>query len=197
MSRRRPWVFPDTRSPICTIPNGSRPSTTGSAKKWRRPIPASGASGTPTGAAPDAPRPPIALSNLLIGDGAARQPLRGAAVRRRARAADALAPIDARPGRPLPLQGRLRPPPRAAAAEGRRARRRRRRKTTRSSTALIAGASTATIGELAIARAGCALLDREKAAPAPARRSRPRSPNRGAEALVRRAHPRSGVSRAG
>ena len=33
--------------------------------------------------APDAPRPPVALSNLLIGDGAARQPLRRAAVRRR------------------------------------------------------------------------------------------------------------------
>ena len=37
--------------------------------------------------APDAPRPPVALSNLLIGDGAARQPVRHAAVRRRAPAA--------------------------------------------------------------------------------------------------------------
>ena len=81
--------------------------------------------------APDAPRTPVALSNLLVGMAphVSRFVTRLFQVERGPRCAPARHDS---PGRSLPLQGRFRPPPRAAAAEGRRARRRRPRKTTRS-----------------------------------------------------------------
>ena len=98
--------------------------------------------------------------------------------------AAAIAALDARPGRPVPLQGRLRPPPRAAAAEGRRAR----RGLDAEDDAVVERADRGRVArsdrELAVARAGCALLDREKS-------RQPRDPqsaqpaDRGAEALVR------------
>ena len=73
--------------------------------------------------------------------GAARQPVRDAAVSRRRRRPTAIARRDARAGRSVPLQGRLRAPPRAAAAQRRRARRVDGRTTTPSSRQLTAGAS--------------------------------------------------------
>ena len=139
--------------------------------------------------APDAPRPPVALSNLLV----AMAPHVSRFVTRLFDVdapAAAIAGADARAGRSVPLQGRLRPPPRAAAAEGRRARRRRRRKTTRSSKRLIAGASTDDreladrARRLRAARSRKGVGDPQSAEP-------PQSANRGAEALVRRAPPRS------
>ena len=114
--------------------------------------------------APDAPRPPLALSNLLI----AMAPHVSRFLQRLFEVdapAEAIAESTRGAGRPLPLQGRLRPPPRAAAAQGRRARlrlRRRRRVVER----MIADQQTSD-RELAVARAGCALLDRERSAPAP------------------------------
>ena len=70
--------------------------------------------------APDAPRPPVALSNLLVGMAphVSRFVTRLFDVEGRP---DAIAAAHAGPGRSLPLQGRLRPTPRAAALEGRRA----------------------------------------------------------------------------
>ena len=91
--------------------------------------------------------------------------------------AAAIARVHARSGRSLPLQGRFRTPPRAAAAE--------RRPPCGADAeddaiveALILGAS-ASDRELAIARAGCSLLDAEKANPGS------RIPNPASEALKR------------
>ena len=140
-------------------------------------------------AAPDAPRPPVALSNLLDRDGAARQPLRHAAVRGRAarrgdlpratRAQDDLFrfKVDFVRRRALPL------------AEGRRARRRRRPKTTPTVARLIGRSHRPDDRELAVARAGCALLDARK--PPAAKPAVTSADSRSAEALVRRAPARS------
>ena len=114
--------------------------------------------------APDAPRTPLALSNLLVGMAPYVSRFLTRLFQVEPRPAMRFGAIDARPGRPLPLQDRFRQAPRAAAAEGRRAH----VVSTPEDDAVVKAADRSAPGpgdrlELAIARAGCALMDREKA----------------------------------
>ena len=119
--------------------------------------------------APDAARSPVETSNLLV----AMAPHVSRFVNRLFTSAQTprRRSANARAGRSVPFQGGFRAPPRAAAAEGRRARR-----ATAEDDAVVSRPdgvmrSTAT-SSWRIARAGCALLDREKTDEAGSRRRR-------------------------
>ena len=196
LCRIRRSAFPDTRSPTCTNPSGSRRSTSGSAKRSQPPI-------RPFWAEWDAYRRDAgraAVAGRRCRTCSSRWRRTSAAFVTRLfdvePAARGIWRHDTRAGRSLPLQGRLRPPARAAARSRAARTSRRRRPTMRSAVADWSAPRrrrSARERELAIARAGCALLDREKAGQG----RRVADADRGAEALVCRAPSRSGVPRTG
>ena len=172
-------------------PLGSRRCTTGSAKRSNSPTLSSGADGARIGANPTRRAAATERSNLLV----AMAPHVSRFVSRLfgiGTDADAVRGSDEGAGRSVPLQGRFRPPARAAAAEERRARRVQGRR--RCGCAAPARRPRRCDDlELAVARAGCALLDREKTDQQSDRRSESRALKRWCAARAAR----SGVSRLG